>query len=300
MTACLVLFAGGGGSTLGAHRAGYECFGVEWDAAAVAVHNAHAGPCVQTDVRAREWVPGFLSWLDGRPLTVWASPPCQAWSTAGKRKGAQDERNGWPWVWELVDDLRAAGVKVVALVTENVPGMLHHLSRAACDRGHRPAPESCPGCYWSAVVVPEVARRFASVTWRVLDAADYGVPQHRERLIMAAGAKAIRWPTPSHDEPGALPFVPTWETALGLAAPCTTVTATEGRGCATDARRASRTLGRRATVEECALLQGWPEVVPHLALAPRVEDRYRIVGNAVPPALAEAVMRALAPLASPR
>ena len=368
--ACLVLFAGGGGSTIGIERAGFDCFGVEWDAAAAMVHAAHAGPCVRADVREHvAWMPEVLRWLDGRSLTMWASPPCQAWSSAGKRLGAADDRNGWPWTWEAVDALRAAGVVVNMLVTENVAGMLHHATKAGCGRGARPAPVLCGGCYWSAVVVPELSRRFPRVAWRVLDAVDYGVPQHRSRLIMVASHERYAWPAPKACPPGALPMGEQWRTVRdalghsvvgggtrgrgmaewrprecddvpsptvstfgsagalyvrtentgaagrsvtepapttgtkgtlyvyshdpgvrGLDAPCTTVTATEGRGCASDARRASRTLGRRATPEECALLQGWPEVVPHLALCRRAEDQYRIAGNAVPPELAAAVM----------
>ncbi len=46
-------------------------------------------------------------------------------------------------------------------------------------------------------------------TWRVLDAADYGVPQHRDRLIIvgfrdAAARARFRWPLASHAPPGEL------------------------------------------------------------------------------------------------
>lgn len=40
-------------------------------------------------------------------------------------------------------------------------------------------------------------------------------------------------------------------------------------------------------------LQAWPEVIPHLTTARTAEDRYRIVGNAVPPPLARAVLARL-------
>lgn len=73
--------------------------------------------------------------------------------------------------------------------------------------------------------------------------------------------------------------------------PSLTVAATEGRGCQTDSRRASRMFGRRLTPAECAALQAWPECPLHAAR--RVEDRYRIAGNAVPPTLAEAVARSV-------
>lgn len=49
---------------------------------------------------------------------------------------------------------------------------------------------------------------------------------------------------------------------------------------------------RRLTPAECARLQGWPEVIPHLEGLTKTAA-YRIVGNAVPPPLAAAVGRAL-------
>ena len=48
------------------------------------------------------------------------------------------------------------------------------------------------------VLIPEFRRRFAVVEWRVLDAADYGVPQRRHRVILVCGPVAIRWPEPTH------------------------------------------------------------------------------------------------------
>jgi site-specific DNA-cytosine methylase len=79
---------------------------------------------------------------------------------------------------------------------------------------------------------------------------------------------------------------------------CPTITATEYKGCATDARRASRWFGRRATVEECAEMQGMTKALIKKWL--KIPDNwggtkvawdyhlYTAIGNGVPVYMAKA------------
>ena len=214
---CLDLFAGGGGAALGLRAAGARCLAhVEIDPSACATLRAAVaaglieGEVIEGDVRAVDWAP-----CTGVDL-VWASPPCQAWSSAGRRLGAQDERNGWPWTWDAVDQIRPKW-----LICENVGGLLHHLSAGHPERpqpvtqvglfGAPPEPvmvrddtqnpDGCSRCYWDHVILPEARRRFAYVDWRLIDCADLGVPQHRERLILVCGPEPYRWPVPTHRDP---------------------------------------------------------------------------------------------------
>jgi len=319
---CVDLFGGAGGAATGLELAGYRVRSVEYHAPAVRVSEAAGHDVVHADVR------DHAAWLPGEPIDLlWASPPCQAWSSAGSRKGAADDRNGWPWTLDAIDAARPTWV-----LAENVPGMTHHLSRAECDGGAKPNPDACPGCYLHAVVLPEMQRRFAWVGWRVLDCADYGVPQHRRRLIIAAGPEPVCWPRPTHGHPESLPvgagvarawvgagvalrggaYVRSEQTGARSwpvgrpspsvtgpgnlyayaddpsARPAPTVTATEGRGCATDDRRASRAFGRRLTPAECAALQSFPPGYP-LGAAGSKQEQYRAAGNAVPPPMSEAL-----------
>lgn len=182
----LELFAGAGGAAIGKHAAGAEILVcVEYDADACVTLRAAGFPVVEADLR--DW-----SWEGDAPDAIWSSFPCQCWSTAGNRLGASDERNGWPWTLRIVDE-----TKPVWLVCENVRGLMQHSA------DHCGAPEHCPGCYFEAVILSGLRKRFESVQYAVLDAANYGVPQHRQRVFIVAGPHPIRWPTPTHGAPSA-------------------------------------------------------------------------------------------------
>jgi DNA (cytosine-5)-methyltransferase 1 len=185
---CLELFAGAGGAALGLEAAGLEHVALcEHDPDACAtLRAAGLGPVVEGDVRAQDWGPHC-----GADL-LWSSFPCQAFSTAGSRQGANDDRNGWPWTVDAIDQARPTWV-----VCENVPGLTYH--RGECDR--RGPPEECPGCYFEVIILGELKARFAWVDWWKLDAADYGVPQHRRRIFIVAGPQPARKPRPTHCDP---------------------------------------------------------------------------------------------------
>ena len=112
------LFSGAGGADLGMTEAGIETvLNVEYDASAVATCHAAGLDHVQLgDVRDLSLFDG----LEGVDL-VYGGPPCQAFSSAGKREGQDSELNGWPWALAVVDQLKPRWV-----VFENVPGLLHH------------------------------------------------------------------------------------------------------------------------------------------------------------------------------
>ncbi len=214
---CLELFAGAGGAALGLAAAGLEHAALcEWDRHACATLRA-AGfeGVVEGDVR--ELGPIRAAVGPGRLDVLWSSFPCQAWSMAGARLGARDTRNGWPWTVAAVDALRPTW-----LLAENVVGLTRH--RRGCPRAQRlltvfeqPTPDDCPGCYFERVVLADLRARFEHVGWWALDAADYGVPQHRARVFVWAGPAPLDPPPPTHGPGRPRPWVSMGE-ALGLAA----------------------------------------------------------------------------------
>lgn len=160
-------FAGAGGSSLGYSMAGYrELLAVEWDANAVATFRlnlpevpVHQGDIAKLPVedclRLAGLVPGELDVLDG-------SPPCQGFSTAGRRV-LDDPRN--ELFREFVRLLR--GLRPRAFVLENVPGLVRGKMRLVF-----------------ADMLRELRASGYLVSARVLDAAYFRVPQHRRRLIV--------------------------------------------------------------------------------------------------------------------
>lgn len=159
-------FAGCGGSSLGYRLAGYdERLAVEWDDHAVATFRANfpdvpayhgdiAALSVADCLRLARVAPGELDLLDG-------SPPCQGFSTSGNR-ALDDPRN--QLFREFTRLLR--GLMPRAFVLENVSGMVKGKMK---------------------LLFAEILRELKScgyvVQVRLLNAAHYGVPQDRERLI---------------------------------------------------------------------------------------------------------------------
>ena len=267
----LDLFAGAGGAALGLHDAGFEHVAcVERDPSAAATLRAAGFPAIEADVRDLDY--GTLA---GHIDVLWASPPCQAWSSANQHagpKGAADiVRNGWPWTLEIVRTVRPRWA-----VFENVRNAARYVER---------------------VVVPELRQLYAHVAVWGLNAADHGVPQSRTRLFVVAGPHPVTPPASAHrrtmrdaicvpyDKPAPCvmtnewkgrPSDPTWWKKLN--------NASDALAIATGGERRKLTLG------ECAALQTFPEGYP---FAGDVEAKYRQVGNAVPPMLATAVARAI-------
>ena len=204
----LTLFAGACGADVGLSRAGFDhILGVEIDPDAAEAGRQAGFPVATGDV-------GDLSLYvkDCRPTVIWSSFPCQDHSTAGPRVGGGGDRNGWPATLEVIDH-----VNPVWVIAENVTGLVQHNSKAHRGEGPdgsvRDKPPSvdehgllvdqewwrrCSACWLHRFLLPSLRERFAWVDHRVLDAADFGVPQRRRRVFIVAGPGPIAWPSPTH------------------------------------------------------------------------------------------------------
>ncbi len=193
---CVELFAGAGGLALGVGLAGFKPLAVvEWDrwAADTLRENQRSGyplvsgwPVYEGDVRAFNWssIPEDIELLAG-------GPPCQPFSLGGKHRAIDDLRDMFPATVEIVRRLRPK-----AFIIENVKGLTR----------------STFANYYQHILLqlefPEIIRRRTeswfehlmrlqrhktggrenglkyNVVPTLVTAADFGVPQKRERVFI--------------------------------------------------------------------------------------------------------------------
>jgi DNA (cytosine-5)-methyltransferase 1 len=291
--------AGAGGQALGLERAGFH------HAALVEVD---ADCCNTLRNNRKEWnvIEEDLRRFDGRPYKgvdlLAGGLPCPPFSVAGKQLGEADERNLFPEGIRLVKEIRPRAVMI-----ENVRGIMdsvfadyrRYVSREISSLGYR-------------------------ADWRLLNASDYGVPQHRPRVVFIALRNDVGggfpWPAPSLFPPPTVGDVlydlisangwkmaAEWRTRACKVAP-TIVGGSKKHGGPdlgpTRAKRAWAELGvdgmgianeapdadfvgmPRLTVRMVARIQGFPD---DWKFSGSKTAAYRQVGNAFPPPVAAAV-----------
>lgn len=172
---------------------------------AVATSQAAGHPAVKGDIADLSLYADLIqkraAQADPPPLIVFGGPPCQPFSSAGKRQGADDSRDAFPAALAAIDALQPRRV-----VLENVKGLRNH--RKGCPGRSAVDPEplgyeeaaglGCPGCYLARHLLPEMRKRFAHAGYWLLDAADYGVPQRRWRVFLWGSDVPLAAPAPTH------------------------------------------------------------------------------------------------------
>lgn len=324
---CIDLFAGAGGLSIGLQQAGFSVVAaieIEDDACKSYAASHPESECVNAPIEEIK-----LSRFQGVEVVA-GGPPCQPFSSGGKRMSHEDGRDMLP---QYVRAIRALRPK--AFLLENVPGLA---------TGQR--------AEYLNMVLDELRGLGYVLSAEVLNAAEYGVPQKRKRLFVVGLHKALQtkfsFPTPTHG-PGAEkpyaaagsvldpirivgegnPSIVTYARrpdlrpspfdghlfngggrAIDLDAPCHTILASAGgnkthfldtenlvpsyhRHLMRGGKPRVGTLhgGRRLSVQESALIQTFPKGMKFFGSR---SSQYKQIGNAVPPRLARVVGEALA------
>lgn len=153
------LFSGAGGLDAGFEQAGFEVvFANEYDSSIWDTYRAnfrsHLDTRSITEIPESE-VPGADGLIGG--------PPCQSWSEAGARRGIEDKRG--QLFFEYIRILEK--VRPRFFLAENVSGIVSSRHIASF-----------------RAILENFSSIGYDVSFKLLNAADYGVPQDRERVIV--------------------------------------------------------------------------------------------------------------------
>ncbi|WP_440713473.1 DNA cytosine methyltransferase [Gordonia sp. FQ] len=303
--------AGAGGQALGLEKAGFAHeLAVELDenAANTLWQNRPSWDIRTGDVAsAGVWNPADFAEVS----LLAGGVPCPPFSIAGRQLGASDERDLFAWAVEQV-----AIVKPRALMLENVRGLSQPRFAAYRQR-----------------VLDRLAALGYEPFWKLLHAADYGVPQLRPRFVLVAlkpeDARYFSWPEPVEHTPtvgdelfdlmaaNGWKHAETWRKMANDIAP-TIVGGSKKHGGAdlgpTRAKAAWRLLGvdgKGIANEAPAKDSPHPSALPPrltIEMVRRIQgwrdedgwefsgrktSQYRQIGNAFPPPVAEAVGRSI-------
>lgn len=199
------LFAGGGGLAMGVHAAGFRLVLLnEYARRACETLLTNGAVPRMTEIIPEPDEPPPLAegpiqnlnfgYLSGKVELLAGGPPCQPFSLGGEHRGSEDERNMFP---EFFKALRQIQPK--AFICENVRGLLrpsfrpyfdyilNELSLPFVERGNVDWREHSATLSKERRVVPaapEQQKMRYNVIATPVNAADYGVPQIRQRVII--------------------------------------------------------------------------------------------------------------------
>ena len=300
----LELCAGGGGQALGYEQAGIGHAGlIEID--------RHACATLRLNRPTWEVLEEDLTLFSGSRFRgvdiISGGLPCPPFSVAGKQLGTKDERNLFPTMIRLVDEIRPRAVMI-----ENVRGILDAVFED-----------------YRQFIATELTKLGYRPGWKLMNASDFGVPQLRPRVVFVAVRKeyedSFAWPEQSPCRPKTVGDVlhdlmaqrgwkgaTAWSELASEIAP-TIVGGSHKHGGPdlgpTRARKAWATLNvdgigianeapgvdfegmmPKLTVRMVARIQGFPD---NWEFSGGKTAAYRQVGNAFPPPFARAVAESL-------
>lgn len=192
------LFSGAGGMDIGVQQAGFtilSCLELDKNCCETLRKNifreGRKTIVYEGDIRTYipEQILDDLGYKPGEIDLLFGGPPCQAFSQIGKRQSLLDERG-----LLLFQMIRYAKIiQPRAIMIEQVKGLLNAKDLSG----------KIGGVFEQ--FIEELEEMDYVPKWRVMLAADYGVPQLRERVLIVATKKpnGFQFPNPTHTKPSA-------------------------------------------------------------------------------------------------
>ena len=193
------LFSGAMGLDIGLGKAGLNVvIGQDFEPSCVETMKANGHNVLGGDIR--EIKPETLLELTGlhtgEPFMICGGPPCQPFSTAGKRLGINDPRGSL-----FMDFIRMIDyIRPRFFVMENVKGIVSSpLKHVSTKERVKDDPEQKLGTVLD-VILSEFNKLGYKTVYGILDAVNYGVPQFRERFVLIGSRdnEDIFLPVPTH------------------------------------------------------------------------------------------------------
>lgn len=193
------LFSGAMGLDIGLTKAGLNIvIGQDFDASCVETMQANGHKVLSGDIR--EIDPANLLAMtglqQGEPFMICGGPPCQPFSTAGKRLGINDPRGSL-----FMDFIRMIDyIRPRFFIMENVKGITSApLKHVPTEERNDNDPDQKLGTVLD-VILSEFEKLGYKTVYGVLDAVNYGVPQFRERFVLIGSRdnEDIFLPIPTH------------------------------------------------------------------------------------------------------
>lgn len=205
----LSLFSGAGGLDLGLHKSGLQCVWANdfdrWSCETLQKNQKALGGNFEIDPNSitdidPEKVMRSLELKQGELDLLAGGPPCQAFSTAGRRQAFNDRRGN---VAKRYFDFLST-FKPKFAIMENVRGIMS-VARVHTPIADRVNGEVLTGDRAQGSVIKYIIQRFKNLGYhpevRLYDAVSYGVPQSRQRVfIIAFDPEQYSWnpPHPTH------------------------------------------------------------------------------------------------------
>ena len=193
------LFSGAMGLDIGLEKAGLNvAIGQDFDLSCVATMRQNGYNVLEGDIRdiQPQQLLDFTRLSPGEPFLICGGPPCQPFSTAGKRLGINDPRGSL-----FMDFIRMIDyIRPRFFIMENVKGIMSApLKYAPLSERDKADPEQKLGTVLD-IILSEFRKLGYKTVYGVLDAVNYGVPQFRERFVLIGSRdnEDIFLPIPTH------------------------------------------------------------------------------------------------------